>query len=79
MSTPSKDDLDALLGRVASGTQALRTAPNDERGREMERALLEDLTRVAAMLRADAAAIGESLARVLESGAAGANEAGEQP
>jgi len=79
MASPSSDDLDALLARIASRTEALRVRLKADTPYDEERALLEDLTRVAAILRADATAIGESLARVLDAGAPGADEAREQP
>lgn len=75
---PPAEDLDALLARIASRANALRVDATGE-GAEAERALLADLTRVVAMLRAGATAIGESLARVLEPGPPGAEDEGEQP
>ena len=68
MSDPAQpeDNIDALCARIASHTQALRHAAADAAARATERTLLADLARVAAILRADATAIGESIARVLE-------------
>ena len=67
MSDPAQpeDDIDALCVRIASHTQALRHTAADAAARATERALLADLARVAAILRADATALGESLTRVL--------------
>ena len=72
MSDPAQpeDDIDALCVRIASHTQALRLAAADAAARATERALLADLARVAAILRADATAIGESLARLTPPGPA---------
>ena len=68
MSDPAQpeDNIDTLCARITSNTQALRNATADAAARATERTLLADLARVAAMLRADATAIGESIARVLE-------------
>ena len=68
MSDPAQpeDNIDALCARIADHTQALRHAGADAAARATERTLLADLTRVAAILRADATSIGEALARVLE-------------
>lgn len=60
-------DLEALLARIAERTGVLRAAPDAPAARERERQLLADLSRAAAGLRADASAIGESLARIIES------------
>ena len=63
---PEDNNVDALCARIAAHTQALRHAGADAAARATERTLLADLARVATILRADATAIGEALARVLE-------------
>ena len=63
---PEDNNIDALCARIAAHTQALRHAGADAAARATERTLLADLARVAAILRADATATGEALARVLE-------------
>jgi len=63
---PEDNNIDALCARIAAHTQALRHADADAAARATERTLLADLARVATILRADATAIGEALARVLE-------------
>jgi len=65
-----EENIDALCARIASQTQALRHAAADVAARATERTLLADLARVAARLRADATAIGESLARLKPPGSA---------
>jgi hypothetical protein len=62
---PADNNIDALCAQIAAHTQALRHAGAGAAARATERALLADLARVAAMLRADATAIGEALDRVL--------------
>ena len=70
MSDPAeaRELLDAVCARIASNTQALRDAAPDAAARAVERALLADLARAAALLRDDATSIGETLARILEAG-----------
>ena len=63
---PEDNNVDALCARIAAHTQALRHAGADAAARATERTLLADLARVATILRADATAIGEALARVPE-------------
>ena len=70
MSDPEQtaEHLDSVCARIASNTQALRDAPRDATARAVERALIADLARAAAILRDDATSIGETLARILEAG-----------
>jgi hypothetical protein len=67
---PEDNNIDALCARIAAHTQALRHAGADAAARATERTVLADLARVAAILRADATAIGEALARLTPPGPA---------
>jgi hypothetical protein len=60
-------ELDALLARIAAMTATLREAPLDGGAPTLERELVADLKRVAALLRADITSTGESLARLFDS------------
>ena len=58
--------LDLLLARIASLTDALRGAPSDETSRLAARLLLADLSSVAAQFRGRANDIAGALARALD-------------
>jgi hypothetical protein len=73
------EHLDSVCARIASNTQALRDAPRDATARAVERALIADLARAAAMLRDDATSIGETLARILEAGAPRSEQDRQEP
>ena len=59
-------DVDALLSAIVERTGTLRAAPADAAARAEERRLLDDLRRVAAVLRAEATAHGDALRRALD-------------
>jgi hypothetical protein len=66
LSEVSRAQLDLLLARIASLTDALRGAPSDETSRLAARLLLADLSSVAAQFRGRANDIAGALARALD-------------
>jgi hypothetical protein len=58
---PPSAEVDLLLARISARTGALRNSGSDAAAHETERLLLDDLARVAAILRTGATALAESL------------------
>lgn len=66
LSEVNRAQLDLLLARIASLTEALRDAPSDETSRLAARLLLADLSSVAAQFRGRANDIAGALTRALD-------------
>ena len=71
-------EIDQLLARISARTDALRRGTSEPGSPGTERLLVDDLARVAAILRTGATALGESLDGVIDRADASLHDVGRE-